>query len=253
MQPTDAEIRELLRRRKKEQRRRLRRMKRIRAVLILLMIVSLVFLMLLKGCSHNGDADSGEANSTPPRGVIFIDPGHGGSDPGSDNGERYEKDDTLNFAKAVRANLQNAGFTVYMSREDDTDVARPERLKMAEECNAQLIISVHRNKSQDGNGDGVEMFIPHNNSAESRLLADNLMKAFADQGFSERTVRAGQYMDETSDYDEIATTDIPAVLVETGFINSSKDNQLFDGNFDSNAIAVARALDATFSSLYEKE
>lgn len=50
---------------------------------------------------------------------ICLDPGHGGTDPGALLGKRYEKDDVLRLALAVKPLLEAQGLGVVMTRTDD--------------------------------------------------------------------------------------------------------------------------------------
>lgn len=246
MQLTDEEIRVILRREKRKKRRRQRARRRF--LLVLLLIIAVIVVGLIKFRPESEPV----VNEVPVRGIIFIDPGHGGDDPGSDNGARYEKDDTLRLGLAVRTYLEGEGFEVHMSRTTDETVERADRAKMANDCKAQLMVSIHRNKA-DGNGEGVEAFIPKANTTESRLLASNIIKALAAEGFAERTVRAGTLNDPEEDYSEIATTTMPSCLIEVGFISNMGDNERFDKNLDKNASAIANAVNDTFKALYEPE
>lgn len=243
MQLTDAEIRQILiqQKKKKKQRQKMRRRITLLAVLIL-MIVLAVIIVYQKNIIEN----------EPPRGIVFIDPGHGGPDPGANNGKRLEKDDTLALSLALKDCLEDLRFDVRMSRTSDEDVDRSRRGEMANECGAQLMISVHRNQV-DGDGSGVEGFIPKENSAESRLLGENIMNALAEQGFVKRSIRAGTLKDPDDDYAENAAAAMPAVLIEVGFISSDGDNALFDDNMDGNAHAIANAISDTFHTLYEPD
>jgi N-acetylmuramoyl-L-alanine amidase len=117
---------------------------------------------LLEVIKEKEQADSAAAQN---RGIIFIDPGHGGMDSGSDDDhDRYEKDDTLRLSLAVRDHLQALGFNVAMSRTEDEMVDRTERGKMANKAGAQLFVSIHRNKA-DGDGHGVEVVLDHQRDA----------------------------------------------------------------------------------------
>lgn len=245
MQLTDEEIRSILKREKLKKRRK--QQTRRRLFLILLLIIAIIVAAFIK---FRPQPEPLVTEEQPVRGVIFIDPGHGGDDPGSDNGARYEKEDVLKLGLAVRTYLEGKGFEVHMSRISDESVDRELRAQMANECNAQLMVSIHRNKA-DGKGEGVEAFIPKTDSEESRLLAVNIVKALAEAGFAERTVRAGTLNDPAVDYPEIAATTMPSCLVEVGFISNMDDNKRFDNNLDQNAQAIADAVDNTFRTIYE--
>lgn len=272
MQLTDAEIREILIREKRKKKRRKMRQRRIAILLIFLLIILGVGIKIFLD-KTSGDKSSGKVTTAaeqsdsedseesqekdpevPVRGTIFIDAGHGGSDPGSEYEDRSEKEDTLEFAIDVKYCLEAAGFKVVMSREDDIDVERSERCNMANKANSQLMISFHRNKAQgDNTGEGVEAYIPSFDNGNSRQLAQNILDALEAQGFTERTITKGEYKNETSDYDELANITMPACLIEVGFINSTHDNELFDKNFENNAQAVTNAIEATFKALFESE
>lgn len=240
MQLTDAEIREILIREKKRKRRRKRIVRRIG-----LLVICVALIVLAIGVFINRDA------RIMGRGIIFIDAGHGGMDGGSVSGDRLEKDDTLKLTLAVREELQKLGFKVYVSHDKDADVDRTERGKMANKKDAQLFISIHRNQADEGNG--VEVYIPSTNDVASRLLGDNILAALVEQGFEERSVRAGTLVSENDDYLENSVPKMPSCLVEVGFISNKKDNLLFDEKLQDIAGAIALAIESSFAELYETD
>ncbi len=257
MQLSDAEVREILIRRKREKKRRLRRRRR-RTFIILLLLIVFIF-VLVKVIGHGGkksaedkkSADAAASGKT--RGIIFIDPGHGGMDSGSDDdNDRYEKDDTLKLGLAVRDQLEALGFKVVMSRTEDEMVDRTERGLMANKAGAQLFISIHRNKADSG-GKGVEGFIPKEDDKESRLLGENIIHFLGRAGFEERTIRAGTLTDPNDDYEENAAAEMPSVLIEVGFLSSDDDNYRFDTYLDKNAKAIADAINYTFMQLHDPD
>jgi len=82
-----------------------------------------------------------------PRGRprIVIDPGHGGLDPGaSGRGGSKEKDIVLNFAKALKKEIQRLNkYDVKLTRTVDVFVPLAKRVEIAEDYNAALFISIH--------------------------------------------------------------------------------------------------------------
>ena len=252
MQLTDAEIREILIRRKREKKRRQKRRRRRTLIIILLIILSVVIFIKVKGISGSKDTSEKPTGYTGEiRGIIFIDPGHGGVDSGSgdDNGT-FEKEDNLKISLAIRESLQALGFQVEMSRTEDKDVDRTKRGEMANKAGAQLFVSIHRNKAKT-DGHGIEGFIPKKNDPKSRLLGENIMHALARAGFAERTIRAGTLNSADEDYEELAAAKMPAALMEIGFLSSAEDNALFNNQLERNAREIARAIDFTFVTLYE--
>lgn len=206
MQLTDAEIKEILARQKMRRKLKQKR-KRRRTLLFVLLIIIIILIVVLKPAvriserleKQNRKATREASYTGPPRGTVFIDPGHGGMDSGSvGENRRYEKDDTLRLSTEIKSFLESYGFTVVMSRTEDKDLDRDVRGKMANDSGAKLFISIHRNKAE-GDGQGVEAFIPKRNDDESRLLADNILAALEKQGFVKRTVRAGTLSDPNAD------------------------------------------------------
>lgn len=79
--------------------------------------------------------------------TIMIDPGHGGSDPGTvGRMGTKEKDITLDIAKRLKERLgKYQSYRVLMTREDDTSVPLNRRVEMARSSGADLFISIHLN------------------------------------------------------------------------------------------------------------
>jgi len=240
MQLTDEEIRAILiqERRRKKQKQKIRRRITLFLSLALVVVITVIVLICRSVFSES-------------KGVIFLDPGHGGVDSGSCVGDRYEKDDNLSLALAVQKDLEQLGYEVVMSRTDDSDVGRAERGRMANQAKAQLFISIHRNKADEGNG--VEVYIPSSNSNEAQLLGNNIMKALVSQGFMERSVRAGTLVSANEDYYENSVPNMTSCLVEIGFMQDKDDNALLDNNKAEIAEALASAIDDTFTELFEQE
>src|SRR5690625_2721240 len=100
---------------------------------------------------------------------IYIDPGHGGSDPGAVANGLREKDLTLKIAKHIRDYLKGYNCKIKMSRTNDKTVGLSERTKMANNWGADFFLSVHINA---GGGTGYEDYIYNgvSNSSESAKI-----------------------------------------------------------------------------------
>lgn len=81
--------------------------------------------------------------------TIVLDPGHGGKDPGNQEGRRQEKEYTLTLARELSALLTKAGFNVFLTRTSDTFLDLPERAEIARRRGADLLLCLHFN-SFDG-------------------------------------------------------------------------------------------------------
>lgn len=94
---------------------------------------------------------------SPP--IIFIDPGHGGSDAGAIAVTGVtEKEVCLAISLALNNLLLERGYDVYLSRDDDRDVPLDMRTRRASECDATLVVSLHANSAPNINAAGSEIF-----------------------------------------------------------------------------------------------
>jgi N-acetylmuramoyl-L-alanine amidase len=106
--------------------------------------------------------------------VIVIDPGHGGTDPGthSDDGQS-EKDLVLGVALQLERVLQARGYTVHMTRDSDIGVELSNRRALAQSLRADLLISIHANSHPDPNVAGLSIYTlsEKGSDAEARAVA----------------------------------------------------------------------------------
>ena len=157
---------------------------------------------------------------------IVIDAGHGGADPGAVYQGRQEKDDNMKLALAVGERLQNAGLDVFYTRTEDIYQTPYQKAMAANESGADFLVSLHRNSSEYPNQyTGVETLV-YDNKGEKAEVAEAINSGLENIGFRNNGVkiRPGLVI--------LRRSRMPAVLVETGFINSEEDNRLFDEEFD---------------------
>src|SRR5690625_4573912 len=106
---------------------------------------------------------------------IYIDPGHGGNDPGAVGNGLREKDLTLDIAKRIRTYLNNnySGHTIRMSRTTDKTMSLKQRTDDANRWGADYFLSVHINA---GGGTGYEDYIYNQlaNSSKTAKLRDTI-------------------------------------------------------------------------------
>lgn len=178
---------------------------------------------------------------------IAIDAGHGGADPGAVYQGRQEKDDNLKLALAVGERLQNSGLDVYYTRTEDIYQTPYQKAMAANESGADFLVSLHRNSSEYPNQyTGVETLI-YDKNGEKAEIAEDINEELENIGFRNNGVkiRPGLVI--------LRRSKMPAVLVESGFINSEEDNRLFDEEFDRIADAIADAILKKFSLTGEEE
>lgn len=179
--------------------------------------------------NHDGepvDRSSAKHDSVPPNNErIVLDPGHGGKDSGAVANGLMEKDIVLDISKRTRDILENAGFTVLMTRDEDVFVSLEERTAMANDWGADQFISIHANGFSDPAANGVETYY-FPGSAAGKHMAANVQNQLV-----ENTDRTDRGIFEKAFY-VIYHTAMPAILVETGFVSNADDaSQLADANY----------------------
>ena len=171
--------------------------------------------------------------------TVFLDPGHGGKDPGAVYYNTNEKDLTMQVYQKLRKELQGLGYTVLSSRDSDIYVDFvTERSKIANNTNSDIFISIHFNASGSpaSNRSGIQTYSyeeaagypsrinsywhnhPDRISESNRLAADIHSSLLAETGAKD----AGLLQ---SSFAVLRETDKPAVLLELGYIDNFNENQ----------------------------
>ena len=167
---------------------------------------------------------------------IVVDSGHGGEDPGAVYPGRQEKEDTLRLALEVGRLLEAGGQDVVYTRTTDVYQTPFEKAQIANREEADYFISTHRNSSPRQNQyQGVETLI-YDKSGIKLKMAEAINGALEEVGFRNLGVK------ERPGLVVLRRTNMPALLVEAGFINNDRDNQLFDEKFTEIAGAISEAI-----------
>ena len=165
---------------------------------------------------------------------IYLNPGHGGIDAGACDHGRKEKDDVLLLTLDVGEILEREGHEVRYSRTDDRDVYMVDYIPECNAYGADLFVSIHRNAFYR-KAKGYETCI-YANEGKAKVLADLLNKGMESIGFTNRGSKL------RPDLFVLNSTDMDAVLLEVGFIDSEEDNQRFDACYDAIVDCIADAI-----------
>lgn len=154
---------------------------------------------------------------------------------------RREKDDNLSLTLSVGTILANNGVDVLYTRTTDDYLTPFERARLANEAGVDYFISFHRNSSAEANQyKGVEVLV-YDKSGIKYEMAQNIVGALGELGFREIGVK------ERPGLVVLRRTKMPALLIETGFINSDEDNRIYDENQTEIAQAIADAILGTLN------
>lgn len=228
---------------------------------------------------HNGVPPEA---ARPDQYVIVIDPGHGGKDPGaSSHNQRREKAIVLSISLKLKAILeQNPRYKVHLTRENDVYVEHEDRVSMARNWGADLFISVHADaagnpgvsgatvytlssrgeRRVDGTArtNGWDLPIEDGTPVEvSGILADLIKRETKSNSsiFAEMLIpelaKAGPIVRNShrqENFFVLLAPDVPAVLVEIGFLTNRSDVARLssDSGQRKAADAIANAIDQYF-------
>ena len=182
--------------------------------------------------------------------VVFLDPGHGGRDPGAVYNGLREKDLNMSIYRKLRSELEKLGYTVLTSRDKDVYVDFvTERSEMVNKTDADVFISIHFNATgvPGANRSGVETYIyepddsikprinkvAHDNPirlSESKRLADNIHNSVVSvAGANDRGVHGANYA-------VLRETVKPAVLIELGYMDSPEYKKISDDKYQNKLV-----------------
>ncbi len=217
--------------------------------------------------------------------VVVIDAGHGGKDPGAQGRSAQEKDVTLAAARTLKARLEREGrFRVVMTRDSDVFVPLDERVQIARRAGADLFISLHADSGEDAATHGASVYTlsEQGGSRVARVLSGDewfrrtaardddpavgqILLDLSQRSTRNRSVVFAEFLVERIAGDDVAllprshrdagyfvllAPDVPAALLEMGFITSPTDEARLTNPAARAKLmdAVAAAIDAYFDS-----
>ena len=147
--------------------------------------------------------------------LIVLDAGHGGSDPGAQRAGVSEKDLTMQITNQLKKRLIQMGARVVMTRSDDTFISLEERVKITNENQPDLFVSIHINALESTSSIyGIETYYQ---TEQSRPLAMAIHQQLVQGlGVPDRSVRKARFY-------VINHTPVPAILAEVGFISNPQE------------------------------
>lgn len=176
------------------------------------------------------NSDSGGRSGGGTSFVIVIDPGHGGYDPGKVSPDGIaEKDINLAISLKLEAALSANGFSVYLTRSDDSALGKQSgsgrkssdlrtRIDIADKKNADLFISIHQNSYSAPDVHGAQVFY-YSTSKEGKSLAECIQEhLISDVDPSNHRSAKGN-----SEYMVLTENHCTALIVECGFLSNADE------------------------------
>lgn len=223
--------------------------------------------------------------------MVVIDPGHGGKDSGAvaKNG-LYEKTVVLKLAKELARALQQTGrYNVHLTRSDDRYIALRKRVEIARQKKADLFVSIHADSIGNGKVSGASVYtlsakasdaqtaklaarenksdmiagldLEEQDQEVANILLDlvtrettNQSKFFANlivNEFQQNEVKTLQRPHRHAGFAVLKAPDVPAILVESGFMSNAREARLLnDPNHRAHIVEALRmGIDAYFERL----
>jgi N-acetylmuramoyl-L-alanine amidase len=219
-----------------------------------------------------------------------LDPGHGGVDNGASAPSGvHEKDITLAFALQLRDLLVVSGkFDVALTRDDDSYLTLNERVEVARQNKADLLISLHADTFQEADIRGASIYTRDERAADildkvlsegetradvvagylppdakpvvADILVDLMRRQVRQQAFlaardivkaMEPSVTLRRFPVRQADFFVLQAPDIPSMLIELGFMSNSSDIQNLENQLwrDKVVGAIAKGVEGYFTAL----
>lgn len=207
-------------------------------------LLTIIFLAGVTYVSFFAGIPLKKANATEEvKKVIVVDAGHGGNDPGKVSGNNVlEKDVNLQIATKLANELENAGFKVIMTRTEDNGLYKEDdvnkkaadlraRCEIAEEENADLLISIHQNSFSDSNVRGGQAFY-YTHSVKGKKMASFIQEHL--KSADKDNTREAKANDS---YYLLIHTPCICVIVECGFLSNAAEAELLVSDEYQNRLA----------------
>lgn len=176
--------------------------------------------------------------------LIIIDPGHGGFDPGAIGMDTQveECEINLSISKLLKAELEQRGYRVRMTREEDKALADSKkadmqaRRDMIGQSGADLVLSIHQNSNPDRSVNGA-MVLYYKESTEGQRIAQaiqaQLNSALKSEKNRDATARTDKYI--------LKSGEMPILIVECGFLSNSREEGILRSEEGRQSLALAIA------------
>ncbi|MCM1136852.1 MAG: N-acetylmuramoyl-L-alanine amidase [Clostridium sp.] len=179
---------------------------------------------------------------------VVVDPGHGGSDPGTNGSGREEKSVNLEVSLKLQTALENLGYEVIMARSADDYVSLLDRAALTVQADAPVFVSVHCNSAANiPSANGIETYAAPEDKEDAALAAYIQRELIAATGAKDRGVK-------TSSLVVLTHNVAPACLVEIGFMSNKEECAKITAQVYQQKLAeaIAAGVEAYFSARAEE-
>ncbi len=183
---------------------------------------------------------------TPKDHLIVLDPGHGGYDLGTNSKQCNEKNIALATAILTKKHLSDMGYKVLLTRSRDVFIPLKQRAEIANKTKSHLFVSLHFNSAPSPDAAGIEVYYFESRNkwratSSKKVAKDVLSNLLSATGAASRGVKSGNFH-------VIRETNMPAILVEGGFLTNKDEKKLLTNQkyLDKIARGVAEGVNKYF-------
>lgn len=172
--------------------------------------------------------DKTKVNTSSSQRVILLDAGHGGNDPGANNGDHYEKTYNLAVLLKLKDLLEEEGYVVYTTREEDVTLTVDDRVTLATEDypKADLYVSIHHNSIANKQYSGTLVMYCGRDTSEYGITNKRFAEIVLDELVSKlNTVNRGFIVVKETDTSKRVLTEVPmpSILCEIAFVSNDEE------------------------------
>ena len=165
---------------------------------------------------------------------VFLDPGHGGSDPGASGFGKNEKQLNMEISNKIQSKLASKGIEVKMSRTSDVYLTLSERAELANKYGADVFVSIHQNSADTESANGIETFHHENKVSHKPLSTDIQKNLIKETGAKDRGVKS-------ANFGVLRMSNMTSALVECGFISNKTEYSKLATNTYQEKVSTAVA------------
>ena len=174
-------------------------------------------------------------NSKAPKQInVVIDAGHGGSDFGATSSSSTEKQIVEQITNKIKFLNKNENISVHVTRIGDEFLSLSDRSAIINKIKPDLVLSLHVNKSSNVAKSGMEFYIANESIAneKSNKIANELRNKF----IQNTNLKASEI--KKAPFFILKKSEVPAVLVELGYMSNLTDREYLTNDLEQNKIAA---------------
>lgn len=163
---------------------------------------------------------------------VVIDAGHGGSDVGTMIDNLSEKQIVERIIAKIQTFNKNKNIIIHFTRSEDKFIPLKDRTDFINTIRPDLVLSLHVNASANPNTSGLEFYVSKDSKSyeKSAVIAEKFQTKFTASNWKVNEIK-------TANYHILQKSEVPAVLMEIGYLSNKKDQKLMENNTEQNQIA----------------